>query len=123
MNEIEVRAGQLQLTEQVENLFEQKRQIEIQRDQIDTQIKELEAALIQAMGEHGVKKFENDKVSITYVAPGKRESVDTAKLKEDGMYDFYKKESPVKASVRWKWKTDEQKEAMHTGLYDQKETF
>ena len=38
-------------------------------------------------------------MKITYKAPSTRKTVDTARLKEEGLYDFYTKESPVKSSL------------------------
>jgi len=48
---------------------------------LDKQEAELKAQLLTAMETFGVKKFTNDLLSITYVAPTTAESVDSAKLK------------------------------------------
>ena len=45
------------------------------------------------------KSFENDFLKITYKAPTTRKSVDTKALKDEGLYDLYLKETPVKSSV------------------------
>lgn len=44
--------------------------------------------------------FENSKIKISYVKPSKRKVVDTQKLKEEGLYELYTKDSEVKDSVR-----------------------
>lgn len=86
--------------------------IEIQRDFIESykafqeqkawmeiQEKELKARLLEAMQAQGIKSFECEGLKITYKAPSVRKSVDTALMKEHGIYDLYTKESEVKASV------------------------
>lgn len=68
--------------------------------------KELREAIKQSMENNGVKKFEDDFVVLTYVAPTTRKSIDTAALKEElpEIYENYSKESPVAASLRIKMK-------------------
>ena len=51
---------------------------------------------------YNIKSFKNDYIEITYVAPTKRKSVDTQKLKDAGIYDDFIKESDVKESLRVK---------------------
>lgn len=120
MNEIIAKSGRLEVSQAVRDVLEERRVMEQRIKVLDEQIRQ---AMLAAMEDNGIKSFENDQVKITYVAPTVRESVDTQKLKDDGMYEFYKKTSEVKASLRWKWKTDEEKQAMHEGLYDETETF
>lgn len=63
-------------------------------------------AIQEAMEKNEVKKFENDRIVITYVEPTSRLSLDQKSLKENDLdvYLKYVKESPVKASVRLKCK-------------------
>ena len=77
-----------------------------QKDALDAQDKEMRTQLQAAMEEYGVDKFENDVVSLTYVKPSVRSSVDGKKLlaKFPEAYAACLKESPVKASVRIKVK-------------------
>ena len=77
-----------------------------QKDALDAQDKEMLTHLLAAMEEYGVDKFENDVVSLTYVKPSVRSSVDGKKLlaKFPEAYAACLKESPVKASVRIKVK-------------------
>lgn len=60
-----------------------------------------EAVLIE-MQDKNIKKFDNGKISITYIEPTTRLSVDSKKLKEElpEVYNNYSKISEVKASVK-----------------------
>lgn len=83
---------------------------------LDAQVKAVEAKkadilakLQTAMETAGVKKYESDKLAITYVDATTKESVDTARLKKE-MPDIarqYAKTSTVKAYVKVKVKADE----------------
>lgn len=69
----------------------------------EDRIAEIKESLLKAMEEHGVKKFENEYISFTYVAPSVRKTFDKKKLEKDHPeidLDQYQKESKVKASVR-----------------------
>ncbi len=67
---------------------------------------ELRKAISTAMEESGTKKFENDFVALTYVAPTTRTGVDMERMRADHpkLAEKYRKETPVKASVRIKVK-------------------
>lgn len=78
-------------------------------DNLKEQIKGLQSVvddfnetLIKTMEEKGVKKFDNDQLSITYVAPFEKETIDSAKLKKEQpeLVKQYLKKSITKASVR-----------------------
>ncbi|MCK4258780.1 MAG: hypothetical protein KAX49_07365 [Halanaerobiales bacterium] len=62
--------------------------------------------LKESMEKADVKKFENDILTITYVAPTTRKGVDTNKLKTEyeDVYLECIKETPVKSSIRIKVK-------------------
>lgn len=79
----------------------------IQVKKAEDRINEIKESLLKAMEEQGIKKFENEKVSFTYVAPSTRKTFDKKKLeKEHPELDLnrYNKESKVSASVRIKVK-------------------
>lgn len=78
--------------------------ITLEKARLDAIESEMKEKLKQAMEQYGVKKFENDSISVTYVDATTRTSVDSAKLKKDGLYDKYAKTSNVSASVRIKVK-------------------
>jgi hypothetical protein len=74
--------------------------VKIQEDKI----KAARQSLMSSMEKHGVVKYENDLISISYVGESIRKVVDNQKLKDDGLYDEYVKESRIKPSVRIKLK-------------------
>ena len=67
---------------------------------------DLKEALKTAMRDGEVKKFENDIISLTYIAPTQRKTIDTEKLKEEKpeLWEEYSKVSEVSDSVRVKVK-------------------
>lgn len=74
----------------------------IQQKKLDEQSKKLKTALREAMEKYGVKKWENDQISMTYVAPTTKTTIDSAKLKKErpDIAEQYSKTSNVSASVR-----------------------
>ena len=68
--------------------------------------KELSEGFVKQMEQNGIKKFENERLSITYVAPSFVDRFDTAKFKElqPMLYKEFLTLSPRKASVRIKLK-------------------
>lgn len=76
--------------------------ITVQKKKLEEQEKLMKKKLLQAMEEHGVKSFENAKVKFMYVAPTKRTTIDSKKLKADhpDIAEAYSKTSNVSASVR-----------------------
>lgn len=64
--------------------------------------KEVYNAILKAMEEQGVKTYETENMRITYVAPAKRVTLDTARLKKENplMVKAYEKETETKASLR-----------------------
>lgn len=68
----------------------------------------MRGALLEEMEKRGVKKFDNDFLTITYIAPTVRVGVDSDKLKEkyEAIYLDCLKETPVKASLRIKIKNE-----------------
>lgn len=73
-----------------------------QKKQIEEQEKLMRQKLQEAMEQYGVKKFENDVISVTYVAPTTRTSIDSTKLKKElpDIAKKYSKTSNVSASVK-----------------------
>jgi len=65
---------------------------------------ELVNTIKAAMEQYNVKKWENDLITISYVEPSKRVSLDTKRLEAEQkeIYEKYKKESNVKSSIRIK---------------------
>lgn len=104
LNEITVTENQIELPEAVKHELQKLREFQITKQEMDNEEKAIKQAIQKAMEDNGIKSFENDDVKITYIAPSQRVSVDTAKLKEEGIYDYYTKTSEVKASVRLAYK-------------------
>lgn len=102
MNEVTIENGKIQIAVEVmkelQTFNEQKAAMELKE-------KRIKEAILQAMEENNIKSFENDFVSIKYIPQTTRKSVDTAKMKEEGVYEVYLKESAVKSQVRLTWKS------------------
>lgn len=69
---------------------------------IEKEVEEFKSAILSEMRDKNIKKFDNGEVSITYIAPIVRESIDTKKLKEElpEVAEKYKKVSNVKDSIK-----------------------
>lgn len=96
MELIKVENNELQLAEEaslrLKELYKFKAEFDVKMDELKNQ-------MLEAMEANGIKSFENDFLKITYKAPTIRKSVDTKALKDEGLYDLYLKETPVKSSV------------------------
>jgi len=101
MEIVKVNNGEIEVAQEI--LSELKRMNDIKAE-LEMKEKEVKQAVLEAMEENGVKSFNSEIVRIIYIAPTTRTSVDTKALKEQGLYDAFAKESPVKASVRMEYK-------------------
>ena len=77
-----------------------------QMNDIENKIKEMKESILKEMEDRGLSKVEIGDVTITYKQPTTRVSIDTKKLKEDGLYDKYSKISNVKGSISIKVEED-----------------
>lgn len=100
-NLIKVENGTITIEQEVETML---KAFQIEKARMELLEKEIKEAMLKAMEENGIKSYESDNVRITYKAPTTRKTVDTNALKEQGLYDAFVKESPVKASVAITWK-------------------
>lgn len=91
-----------ELVERAQDAIEELARIEAERQDAEEYLKELQAQLIEVFEKHGVKKFENDVIRMTYTAPHTTRKIDTKALKAEQpeIAEKYTKESEVKASVR-----------------------
>lgn len=82
--------------------------LEVEAKNIKNQQETLKIDLLNAMETHGVKKWDNDVMTISYVAPTTRTAVDSTKLKKElpDIFSKYSKTSNVKSSIRIKLKED-----------------
>lgn len=72
------------------------------KKEIEYQEKLLKAGLLEAMETLDLKTLDIGNVHATYKDSYVRKSVDTAKLKRDGLYEVYEKETLVKPSITLK---------------------
>lgn len=97
--DITVRDGEVIIGQEAVAMLAEARELDLIQKRIAVQMDALKEALKQAMEENGIKSYENDDVKIVYKDSFVRSSVDTKRLKEDGLYDLYAKSSVVKPSV------------------------
>lgn len=71
-------------------------------EKLEEVVKLFREAVLSEMQLKGIKKFDNGQISITYIEPATRVSIDSKKLKEElpDVYSKYSKVSDVKASVK-----------------------
>lgn len=100
-NELTVKEGEMVASETAVQYLAYANRLQEQIDTAKNELEEIKEAFKQAMAENGIKQFKNDMVTISYVGASVKKTVDTAKMKEDGIYDQYTKESVTKPSVRF----------------------
>lgn len=63
---------------------------------------QMRKAIKDSMADSGIKKFDNEYLSITYIAPTTRKGFDSTRFKQEQpkLYGKYKKLSDVSASIR-----------------------
>lgn len=103
MNEVTFENGKIQIAVEV---MKELQAFNEQKAAMELKEKRIKEAILQAMEENNIKSFENDFVSIKYIPQTTRKSIDTAKMKDEGVYDVYLKESAVKSQVRLTWKSN-----------------
>lgn len=113
LNEVSLLNIEEEISKIIGNLLEKQKEIQLKNDEIKEQIK-------ISMEEQEIKKFENDFISITYIAPTTRNTIDSSKLKTkyEDVYNDCIKISNVKSSVRIKIKEAEVKENIETKEID-----
>lgn len=87
-------------------VLQQLQELEVQAKKIEDQKIALKENLLAAMEKHGVEKWDNEVMIVTYVKPTTRTSIDSAKLKKEmpEIAEKYSKTSNVKSSIRIKLK-------------------
>lgn len=87
-------------------ILQKLQDLEVKAKEIETEEKALKEDLLKAMETHGVKKWDNDIMTVTYTAPTTRTSIDSTKLKKElpDIAEKYSKTSNVKSSIRIKLK-------------------
>lgn len=87
-------------------VLQKLQELEVEAKKIEDQKSALKENLLVAMEKHGVEKWDNDVMTVTYVKPTTRTSIDSVKLKKDmpEVAAKYSKTSNVKSSIRIKLK-------------------
>ena len=98
-NELELGKIEEQISFAIADLQNKQQELQDKNNEIKEQIKE-------AMEKNEVKKYENDFISITYIAPTTRTTIDSKLLKEKylDIYNECSKKSEVKSNIRIKIK-------------------
>lgn len=75
-------------------------------DEIKAKVDDLKADILSEMEKKNIIKIDTEVLTVTYVAPHDKETLDSKAIKEElpDIYDTYCKLSPVKASLRVKIK-------------------
>lgn len=75
-----------------------------QIEDMEEQIKETKQKILEEMENNNLKSVDLGNIKISYTAPTETTSVDTEKLKEEGIYEKYSKKSRRKSSISIKIK-------------------
>ena len=74
---------------------------------LDERKKALQERMLELMQSHDLKKAENERIRISYIAPSKRKNFDKTRFQEEhgDMYEKYLVDVETKASIRVSIKT------------------
>lgn len=99
--------GQLTELYQVEKLIAYYKNLADEATKKETEMRD---SLVAVMKDKGLTKFENDKISITYIPPTTAKTLDTALLKAEqpDLYTKYLKDTEKKEQVRIKLKGEKE---------------
>ncbi len=102
MNDITVENGEIICSDEMMEITKQARSLAIRQKKLDIEMERFKEAMKVAMGENGIKKFENEYITVTYTPEHTAERLDSKLLKEKHpkIAKECTKESTVKASVR-----------------------
>lgn len=98
---ISVNNGVITIEQEVISTIQQYNEL---KKVVESYDKGLRKELFNAMERNGIKKYDNDVFSATYKDGYIRTSVDTEKMKIDGIYDDYTKDVFVEPSVMLRFK-------------------
>lgn len=87
-----------------QNVIQAFKMVDEMQAKIDDWKKTNKTAIMELFKKYGYKSFKSEEVTITYKAPYVKKIVDTAKLKADGVYDLYLKESNQAESLQITYK-------------------
>jgi predicted phage-related endonuclease len=101
---VSVRKGQIQLNKEAMEAFATISAIDATIKELKAQKEAIEKPLKEAMKKHNIEKFECDLFTATRVADSTTETVNTLRMKDDGIYDKYKMEMPKAGYIRLTYK-------------------
>ena len=94
------------LPKEILPVIQKLQELEIQAKSIKEKQDILKVNILEAMEKYGLTKWDNEVMTISYIAPTTRSSIDSAKLKKElpDVAAKYTKTSNVKSSIRVKLK-------------------
>lgn len=94
------------LPKEILPVIQKLQELEIQAKSIKEKQDILKVNILEAMEKYGLTKWDNEVMTINYIAPTTRSSIDSAKLKKElpDVAAKYTKTSNVKSSIRVKLK-------------------
>lgn len=106
MYQVEVKEGNLELSEQVLYELKKLQEFQITLQEMKNEEEEIKEALYKAMYENGVKSFESDFFKINLIEPTTVTTIDSKRLKEEcpEIAETYSKTSEKKGYVKISYK-------------------
>lgn len=104
--EVTVNDGEIELPQEVVELFDQVRTIDATIKALKDQKDSIEKPLKATMQKHGIDKFACEYMTATRVKETLTEAIDTEKMKADGIYDKYMFRVPKAGYIRINYKKE-----------------
>ena len=104
--ELSVSNGEIEVPQEVLKLFEEARRIDAEIKALKAQKDAIEKPLKQAMQKHGVDSFKCEYMTASRVSMSFTETVNTERMKEDGIYEKYMMLIPKAEHVRIAYKKE-----------------
>ena len=92
-----------QLSPEGKDALRKLRDLKLKIDRFKEVEKEVKSRLIESMKSNNLKEYTANGTKFIYVPEGDRSIVDTQALKDAYIYDVYARQTPVKASLRFKF--------------------
>lgn len=87
-----------------DDFIEKLVELDYLKEQIETYQFSIKEKIKDVFKKYGVKSCETDFLTISYVPEFMKKSIDSERLKDDGLYEKYIKFTPVKESIRFSLK-------------------
>ena len=102
--EVTVKDGQIELPQEVVELFDQVRSIDSTIKALKEQKDAIEKPLKAAMQKYGIDSFKCDYMTATRVKKSFTETVNIERMKDDGIYEKYRMQMPKAGYVSIRYK-------------------